>query len=140
VSFIDTNVLVYATAEGAPFQGRARTALMDAAREAPLAISRQILREYIAVVTRPQTWGRPLSVALAVGDAGTFADRFRLLEDSPAVWETLRELSRTFEFAGRQVHDANVVATMLAHGQRRLLTFNVSDFRRFDAVIELLSP
>jgi hypothetical protein len=27
-----------------------------------------------------------------------------------------------------EVHDANVVATMLAHGERRLLTFNETDF------------
>jgi len=38
---------------------------------------------------------------------------------------------------GKQVHDANLVATMLVHGVTRLLTFNVADFRRFGAVIAL---
>lgn len=41
---------------------------------------------------------------------------------------------------GKQVHDANIVATMLAHGERRLLTFNIRDFRRFSAHIELVNP
>ena len=39
-----------------------------------------------------------------------------------------------------QVHDANIVATMLAHGERRLLTFNGSDFQRFNDVIEIVVP
>jgi hypothetical protein len=29
---------------------------------------------------------------------------------------------------------------MLAHGERRLLTFNAADFRRFSALIEIVSP
>jgi predicted nucleic acid-binding protein len=39
--------------------------------------------------------------------------------------------------SGRQVHDANVVATMLEHGVRRLLTFNAADFRRFARIIDI---
>ena len=38
---------------------------------------------------------------------------------------------------GRQIHDANIVAAMLAHGERRLLTFNTADFRRYGDRIEL---
>ena len=45
-------------------------------------------------------------------------------------------LTRTSAFGGKQTHDANIVATMLAHGETRLLTFNAADFRRFDALIE----
>lgn len=56
------------------------------------------------------------------------------------VWEQLMALSRRFVFAGSQVHDANIVATMLAHGLDRLLTFNSADFRRFAGVIELVPP
>jgi predicted nucleic acid-binding protein len=65
VSFGDTNVLVYATADGAPFQDRARVALVGLAANEMLSISRQVLGEYLAVMTRPQTWGKPLSLAEA---------------------------------------------------------------------------
>ncbi len=41
---------------------------------------------------------------------------------------------------GKQVHDANIAATMLAHGITRLLTFNVADFQRFAGLIELIAP
>ena len=48
-------------------------------------------------------------------------------------------LCRGVPAAGRQIHDANIVATMLAHRTRRLVTFNVADFRRYGAEIELLA-
>jgi len=49
-------------------------------------------------------------------------------------------LSRSFKFGGRQVHDANIVATMLTHGETELLTFNEVDFRRFGGLIQIISP
>ena len=47
-------------------------------------------------------------------------------------------LFREFPIGGKQIHDANIAATMLAHGERRLLTFNAKDFRRFGERIELV--
>ena len=41
---------------------------------------------------------------------------------------------------GKQVHDANIVATMLTHGETRLLTFNGADFHRFGSLIDLVVP
>jgi predicted nucleic acid-binding protein len=140
VSFVDTNVLVYATATSAPFRDRARAALVRLAADEQLSVSRQILREYVAVMTRPQTWGRALSLAEAMTDAAVFERRFTVLEDGQLVWDQLMDLSRLYSFGGRQVHDANVVATMLAHGERRLLTFNEADFRRFTPLIEVVAP
>jgi len=139
VSFVDTNVLVYATARGAPFRDRARAALARLAAGGPLSVSRQILREYIAVMTRQQLWGQALTLAEAIAGTAAFGRRFTLLEDGPPVWDQLMELSRRYSFGGRQVHDANVVATM-AHGERRLLTFNEADFRRFTPSIEVITP
>ena len=39
---------------------------------------------------------------------------------------------------GRQVHDANIVATMQAYGIRHLLTHNTDDFIRFSGLITVL--
>ena len=68
--FVDTNVLVYAAAPGAPHREQARAAL---ARQAtvgePLYISRQILREFLAVVTRPQLWAQAKTPAEAAAAA-----------------------------------------------------------------------
>ena len=61
MSFIDTNVLVYSTSVRSPFRVQARAALDSVASAGRVAISRQVLREYLAVTTRPQALATPLS-------------------------------------------------------------------------------
>jgi hypothetical protein len=39
---------------------------------------------------------------------------------------------------GRQIHDANIVATMLTHGVTHLLTHNPNHFVRFASVITVV--
>lgn len=51
----------------------------------------------------------------------------------------LAALCREIPIAGRLVHDANIAATMLAHGERRLLTVNARDFRRYGDRLELVA-
>jgi predicted nucleic acid-binding protein len=139
--FVDTNVLVFAAAPGAPDRERARGALAaHGANRERLFISRQILREFVAVITRPQAWARAKTAAEAATASSLLAGQFGILEDGPRVWDEFLRLCRRFEFGGRQVHDANIVATMLAHGERRLLTFNAADFQRFAQVIDILVP
>jgi predicted nucleic acid-binding protein len=69
-----------------------------------------------------------------------FAQRFWLIEDGPEIRAQLLILLTAYPVAGKQVHDANIVATMLANGVTRLLTFNVADFRRFDGLITIEGP
>ena len=136
--FVDTNVLVVARAANAPGHDAALATLAAMRREEPLRISRQVLREYLAVVTRPQTWASPLPMPDALSDVRRFASTFEVLEDSQAVTDMLATLCRDVGVAGKQVHDANIVATMLTHGERRLATFNVEDFRRYGQRVELV--
>jgi predicted nucleic acid-binding protein len=139
--FVDTNVLVQARFAPAPFHARARRALEAGPRSgAPLRLSRQILREYLAVVTRPQTWAVPLPTAEALADLERLERGHAMLEDGPAVTRELIALCRAVPLGGRQVHDANIVGTMLAHGETRLLTFNAADFTRFAPRIEVVAP
>ena len=141
--FIDTNALVYSRIVESPNYDAARTILERAHQDAePLRISRQIVREYLAVVTRPQSWTGtvPISRDNALEDVNRFLRDFEILEDGPVVTETLVTLCREFDIGGKQIHDANIVATMLVHGERRLLTFNTSDFRRYGDRIELVGP
>lgn len=140
MSLADTNVLVRATLVHAPEHARARSALDSLAAEGPVSISRQIMREYVAVVTRQQIWGAPVPTDEAVRNVELAARGFVVLEDGPAIWTELRALGDSFTFGGKQVHDANIVATMLAHGVRRILTFNARDFRRLEPLIEVVTP
>ncbi len=137
--FIDTNVLVKSRIPGAPDHDVARTSLERAFRDTEqLRISRQVIREYLAVVTRPQTWPVSITHEEALDDVSRLADIFEILEDGPVVTEFLVALCREIPTGGRQIHDANIVATMLARGERRLLTFNTADFRRYGDRIELV--
>ena len=137
--FIDTNVLIKARILEAPDHDIARERLSRALQERePLRISRQLVREYLAVVTRPQSWPVAITREEAIEDARQLLGSFEVLEDGPIVTESLLSLCREVSVGGQQIHDANIVATMLAHGERRLLTFSISDFRRFEDRIELM--
>ena len=137
--FVDTNVLVKSRILGAPDHDIARARLEQALQGLePLRISRQVLREYLSVLTRPQTWPVAITREDALDDVNRLMRSFEILEDGPVVTASLIALCREVSVGGRQIHDANIVATMLAHGERRLLTFNTADFRRYGDRIELV--
>ena len=136
--FIDTNILIYANLAESPFHESAvaKVTSLDAAGT-ELWISRQILREYLAAMSRPGNLTAPLPLTDLVRDVRYFESRFRIAEDSALVTAELLDLLEQF-LGGKQVHDANIVATLRVHGIPRLLTHNVRDFNRFDKVIEVV--
>ena len=140
-AFVDTNVLVYASQKQSAHYSRAMSALEHARQDRlELWISRQILREYLATVTRPQRDMPALPSADALADVGRLSRAFNIAEDGPEVFDELCRLLARIPIGGKQVHDANIAATMLAYGIPRLLTFNEADFRRFGTLIEVVVP
>lgn len=136
--FIDTNVLVYVSRPSAPEHIVAVAALAEIeASGCAVWISPQILREYLAVVTRPQATAPALPMADAIADIRRFQAAFAVTQEGAPVLERLLQLLQTHPAAGRQVHDANIVASMLVQGIARLLTFNAGDFRRFADLIQI---
>ena len=76
--FVDTNILVNARILEAPHHESARAGLESALRGSePLRISRQVMREYLAVVTRPQAWPVPITRGEALDDIGRLNQDFR---------------------------------------------------------------
>jgi predicted nucleic acid-binding protein len=139
--FVDTNILVYATRRSSRFHPPSRHALLQARHAGErLCLSRQVLREYLAVVTRRQPGVVPFTMDKALARVELFARAMTVLEDGPAVTQELVALCRAVPLGGRQVHDANIVATLLAHGETRLLTFNAAAFVRFQPRIEVVVP
>jgi predicted nucleic acid-binding protein len=137
-AFIDTNVLIYASRERAPQHELAIEMLRRVAHEGgPTWVSRQVIREYLASVTRPQPSEPALTPEQATADVRRLMRSFFVADESEAVTDHLIDLARRFGVKGRQIHDANIVATMLANGIHRLLTFNLADFRRFEPTIVL---
>ena len=51
----------------------------------------------------------------------------------------LLTLIERFNVGGNQVHDANIIATMQVYGIRNLITHNISDFKRFSSIVNILS-
>jgi predicted nucleic acid-binding protein len=137
--FLDTNMLVYAQLTFSPFHDAtvARLQSLEGAGT-NFWISRQILREYLAVMTRPGLVQGSISVVSVAADVLDFMSRFYIAEDGPAVTANLLTLLTSIPIAGKQVHDANVVATMQAYGIPRLLTHNTADFARFARLITVL--
>ena len=137
--FVDTNVLVYANLTKSPFHLLATERLKALDEQGVgLWISRQVLREYLAAMTRRDVLTEAIPVLSLVEDVRYFSSRFQLAEDSSQVTERLLALMEQIPTGGRQVHDANIVATMQAYGIRHLLTHNTDDFKRFSGLITLL--
>ena len=130
---LDTNVLLAATDE-ARADHRDAVASLNAwpASGVALYTSGQILREYLAVATRSVDHnGLGLERSAAVANVRALRQRLRLLAEDGKVADRLLEVLDTIVCTGKQVHDANVVATMLVHGIETVVTSNVDDFTRF---------
>ena len=124
--FVDTNILVYANVIETPFHKQA-LATINTAYQAGRAIwiSRQVIREYLVTLTRPQVFEN-LSRATVLEQVDQFIERFQVADDTPSVTEQLVKLMDNFNIGGKQVHDSNIVGTMLAYDIPCLLTHNIT--------------
>lgn len=138
-AFVDTNVLLHATIAAMPLHQEA-VDLIDAQRASGtmLWISRQVIREYIAVVTRPQTFSDPLPASDVIPRIQRLEGLFKVADDTERVTTELLALLREYPTGGKQVHDANIVATMLAYRIPTLLTQNIDDMQRFASKIAII--
>jgi hypothetical protein len=62
---------------------------------------------------------------------------FQIADETATVRGKLLELLQQYPTQGKQVHDANIVATMLAYEVPTLLTLNIKDMQRFANKITL---
>ncbi len=131
--FCDTNVLLSAVDRKRSLNPQALHVLNVLPNQGiELCVSGQIVREFLAVCTRPIDMnGLGLSTQLAVRNAEAIVERSTMLEENRGVAERLLRIAQAAKCLGKQLHDANVVATMQEHGLTRLVTDNLSDFRRF---------
>jgi len=137
---VDTNVLVAATDERRAEHHDALSILNDwPAGHTTLCVSSQILREYLTVATRPADEnGLGLKPPEALGNVRAIRERTTLLVEDAKVTERLLGLLADVECSGKQIHDANVVATMLVHGVGTVVTRNVDDFARFGGYVNVV--
>ena len=137
--FIDTNILVYASDTNSPWYRKANQALNNAISGGVLlVISPQVLREYLSVATRSVTHEKTLPWDKINKNHLLLLRTFRVLPEDAATAQKLGELVQKYHISGKQVHDANIVATMLVHGIQFILTHNVGDFKRYKGCIKIV--
>ena len=139
-AMLDTNVFLSATDESRAEHRQALLVFNDlAGRGTTLYASGQVMREYLSVATRPTgSNGLGLKHADALANARAFRTRTTLLTEDSRVADRLLDLLDEIACGGKQVHDANIVATMLVHGIDRLITINAADFTRFEDRITVM--
>ena len=101
-------------------------------------MSPQVVREYLAVATRPGVIEPAPSLPDLLANVANIRARCRLVDDTLAVVDELVRLLAAIPTAHRRVHDANIVATMLVWSVPRLLTHNTRDFERYTHLIEIV--
>ena len=140
-AFVDTNVLLRALHSTFPEHEPVR-ALVDRLidEDCELWISRQVIREYLVQVTHPHTFTPALTIDQVIQQWAQVEALVRIADETQAVTAHLLALLQTYPTRGKQIHDANIVATMRANGIDTLLTLNAADFRRFEDQITILTP
>lgn len=133
---VDTNVLVYAHREDAPFHEAARSRLRELAEgSAPWAIPWPCLHEFLAIVTHPRIFAPPTPAARALDqvDAWLESPTLVLLAEAETHWQRLRAMLEAGRVSGPQVHDARIAALCLEHRVQALWSAD-RDFGRFPAL------
>lgn len=130
---VDTNILVYAHREEAPFHAVAARRLGKLAEgHAPWAIPWPCVHEFLGIVTHPRVYNQPtpLSLALETVDAWLQTPTLLLLAEADEYWPQLRSLVTAGKIVGARVHDARIAALCRLHGVRELWSAD-RDFSRF---------
>lgn len=98
------------------------------------------MREYLVQITRPGHLKVPLVGQDLYNHIQTIYSLFHVADETQAVTDRLLQLVKDVPTGGKQIHDANIVATMLVNGISILLTLNGEDMRRFEPLISIAAP
>ncbi|MCA1568711.1 MAG: type II toxin-antitoxin system VapC family toxin [Acidobacteria bacterium] len=133
---VDTNLLLRSAQPSHPMHADATRAVGQfLAGGEILSVIPQNIIEYWAVATRPVAAnGLGLSVEETAVEVARLKSIFRILTDNAAIFSEWEGLVGKDGVKGKEVHDARIVAAMLAHGVTRLLTFNTDDFKRYTQI------
>jgi predicted nucleic acid-binding protein len=133
---VDTNVLLRSTQPHHPMHTDAVAATVKLKQSGEsLCITPQNLIEFWAVATRPVSAnGLGLSVVDAAKELERLKRLFIFLRDNPAIYTRWESLVIQHQVIGKPSHDARLVAAMMVHKLTHILTFNISDFKRFSNI------
>jgi predicted nucleic acid-binding protein len=129
----DTNVLlgmVHRTDERYPIVQTANHRLLANGHQ--LQTTLQNIAEFWNVSTRPIDRNGFGLTPYATGELlQDLEQSFPLMPDAPEVYPVWKRLVVKHKVLGTKVHDARLVAAMVFHGVKHILTFNTADFTRY---------
>ena len=143
IVLLDTNILLRYVDAVHPLHTRTKAAVRGLRRQGRnLRTAEQNCIEFWNVSTRPvdrNGFGkRPVEAHQSLRRVERL---FPVLPEPSDVYPIWRQLVVTYNVSGVQVHDAHLVAAMLANGVSHILTFNSADFTRYaDAGIVVVDP
>lgn len=139
---VDSNVLILAVNAGHQWSQEAREALEAYLRRDPHGmVTLQIKAEFWNVATRPkENNGLGLPPSEAAVRLLNLDPVLTVLHDTAAVHEAWMKLLLKHQVRGRQVHDARIAASLIAHGVTRILTYNPADFARYAPAVTPVHP
>jgi hypothetical protein len=136
---VDANILLRYVSFGHPQQPIAVAAMANLELGGHrLCDVPQSLYEFWVVSTRPiSVNGLGLTTPVAEKLIQDFHGMFSLLPDTPAIYPEWFRLVSQHSVLGKPAHDARIVAAMNVRALTHILTFNVSDFQRYPAIVAL---
>jgi len=133
---VDTDLLLRSVDPSHPMNADAANAINTMRQRGDrLHIVPQNLIEFWNVYTRPlERNGMGRTAAEAEAQVNRLKALFPLLLDIPAIYQEWERLVIAHAAIGVNVHDARLLAAMLAHNLTHILTFNTSDFTRYSEI------
>lgn len=133
---IDANILLYASDRDSPFHDRAVTLLDEIAMGPEIVyLFWPIAMAYLRIATHPAIFARPLSQADATANLESLLalSHVQAVGEGDHFWDRFREVADDVRPTGNLVPDAHIVALMLSHGIRTILTRD-RDYRSFSGI------
>ncbi len=132
IYLVDTNVLLRYADRADPQHLTARRVVAGLREEHTLCTTSQNLVELWNVMTRPLDRNGFGKTPVEAEPLLEITEQlFPRVADPPDLYERWRKLVVRFGVSGVRVHDARLVAVMLAHDVSWILTFNAKDFKRY---------
>ncbi len=132
--FLDTNILVYLANESDEWHEAVREKFYKLAAFYTFCISRQVIREYAVIMTRPGIVEQPLTPDEVAADIEKWKLICDIADETEEVTDHLMSLLKKYQLKGKRIHDANIVATMLAYSIPSIFTMNETDFKKFEEI------
>lgn len=139
---VDTTILVHVEIKESPEHLRAHDLLRSVlAAHEEIALTPQVLAEYLHVVTDPRRFQTPLTMDQALAKTGFWWNAREVRHVYPTAESTslFLEWLAQHHLGRKRLLDTQLAATLWSAGIRRLLTSNTRDFAIFGG-FDLLSP